>query len=442
MNLPFSKRISQARTPAWLMHHLSGPDIDNMTPEALESYQKAALTEVIQQAYEHSPYYKQKFDEREVHPKDIQELADVAKLPFTTKSEMRTDPWLLLACDRQDIAIIHVSTGTTGGNPIYVMQTWRDYYLHDLAPGYATLVPVETGDRCLNALPYEMSSAGLAFHKTLMNSCEATVIPAGKGGAYSSPEKTVRLMKDLAPTVAVTSPSYAINLAETAAAASFDIRDLGLKQMWLTGEGCSSAFRQRVEQLWGTKANFYYGSLEGGVIGIECADHDGYHIAAGHSLVEIIDPGTGEVLAPGEIGEITVTCLLRYDTPLIRYRTEDLGYLDNTPCSCGVALPRLQLRGRKNDQIHIDGTDFSPFYLEEFLMRIAEIGNWYQFVTRQAQPDNLLIRTELASGVTPSDRLADKIASRMEYAAGLPCTIEFVSSMPRPGGKTVRVIHE
>src|SRR5690606_25960759 len=139
---------------------------------------------------------------------------------------------------------------------------------NELAPPLTRLADVGPGDICLNALPYEMSSAGLAFHKVFMEGCGATVIPAGKGGAYSSPEKTIRLMQDLAPTIAITTPSYAMTLAETAEKLGFDLGSLPLRKMWLTGEGCSFAFRSRVEALWNTRANFYYGSLECGALGI------------------------------------------------------------------------------------------------------------------------------------------------------------------------------
>src|SRR5690606_22182008 len=170
------------------------------------------------------------------------------------------------------------------------------------------------------------------------------------------------------------------------------------------------AFRSRVEALWGAKANFYYGSLECGALGIECDAHAGYHIPMAHSYVEVVDTKTGEVLEPGEIGEIVVTNLLRRDTPLIRYRTQDVGYTETDVCRCGVRLPRLFLRGRLVDQIEIGGVSFSPFYIEEFLMRMEEVGNWYHFIVPK-DGKALVVRTELAEGVHPSPELADRLAS-------------------------------
>jgi len=438
----FEKRFLETSKPEFLNNYFTYPEfVDNMPLPRIAEYQWDALQAVLTRAYESSPFYRQKMTAAGVTPNDIAGLTDLAKMPFTSKDELRGNPWVLLACDKKDISIINVSTGTTGGEQIYIMYTWRDYYLTELSPGYPSLFPLKPGDICLNALPYEMSSAGLAFHKTF-EGCLATAVPAGKGGAYSTPEKTIKLTQDLLPTVLMTSPSWAITLAEAAADSSFDLTSLPLKKIWLTGEGCSSAFRERVEKIWGQTANFYYGSLECGAIGIECDAHAGYHITQGHAIVEIVDPKTDKVLEPGEIGEIVVTCLLRFDTPLIRYRTQDLGYIDPDPCRCGLVLPRLFLRGRLVDHVVINGINFSPFYLEEFLMRLPEVGNWYQFVVNPENNDRLKIRTELAPGIEPTPELADKLASKMEYSIGIPCEFEFVPKLPRVREKTIRVVHE
>lgn len=416
-------------------------EADGMSAQAIAQYQNEAIRELIRHTYAHSPFYRGKMDAIGVLPEHISNISDLGRLPFTTKEELRGNPWILLGCDKKDIALIQASTGTTGGEEIYILQTFRDYLLNELAPGYPRLFTAAYGDICLNALPYEMSSAGLSYHKVFMNSCDATVLPVGKGGAYSTPAKTVKMMHDLHPTVAMTTPSWSISIYEAALEAGFDITSLNLKEMWLTGEGCSNAFRERVEKIWGTVANFAYGSLECGGIGYECRKHDGYHLCQGHVVVEIIDPVTGEVLEPGEIGEIVVTCLLRYDTPLLRYRTKDLGYIDTDTCSCGVELHRLFLRGRLVDQLEVQGISLSPFYLEEFLMRLPEVGNWYQFI-ESPSGNSLKIRCEVAPGYRISPELADSLASRMEYGTGLPCQFELVEKLPRVSGKTVRVIHE
>ncbi|PKM44538.1 MAG: phenylacetate--CoA ligase [Firmicutes bacterium HGW-Firmicutes-8] len=415
---------------------------DEVSLPIMTDFQTEALRAMVTRVYKHNSFYRQKMTQAGLKPEDIKSLADLAKLPFTTKDELRGKPWILLAADKKDISLISVSTGTTGGEEIYIMQTWKDHFINEFSAGAKPLVNIGAGDICINALPYEMSSAGLSFHKVFMDICAATVVPVGKGGAYSTPEKTVNIMRDLQPTVMISTPSYAITLAEAAAQLNFDLTSLPLKIIWLTGEGCSPAFRDRVEKIWGTKGNFFYGSLEAGVLGIECDAHAGYHIPMGQVILEIIDPETGEVLEPGEIGEVVATPLLRFESPLIRYRTQDLGYIDPDPCSCGAYLPRFFMRGRLVDHITVNEINFSPFYLEEFLMRLPEVGNWYQFVVQPGHNDQLKIRTELAPGVEPTSELAEKLASRMEFAIGIPCEFEFVTKLPRPSSKTVRVVHE
>lgn len=444
MSSRYEKRLASVKKSAPLDKYFVEEEFadKNMSAERIADFQRDSLKEIVKSAYNKCSFYKGKMDALGVTPGDINELSDLSKLPFTTKEELRGNPWALLACDKKDISIITVSTGTTGGEEIYIPSTWRDYYLNEMTPGYPVLFPIDPGDICINALPYEMSSAGLAFHKTFMDACLGTVVAAGKGGAYSTPKKTVKVMKDLKPNYVITTPSWAINIAEAARDSSFDLTSLSLKKMWLTGEGCSSAFRNRVEKIFGTTANMYYGSLECGGVGIECDEHDGYHILASHAIVEIVDPKTGKPLEPGEIGEIVVTCPLRFDTPLIRYKTKDIGYIETNTCRCGISLPRIFLRGRLVDQIEILNTSFSPYYFEEFLMRLPEVGNWYQFVIKRGGADKLKIKAELAAGLKPSPELADKLSSKMEFAIGIPCEFELYEKLPRTSQKAIRVVYE
>jgi phenylacetate-CoA ligase len=438
----FETFVREAKFPPFITRYFANSlHPDQMPQSRLRRYQEEAVREVISRAYDNSSFYRRKMTEAGVSPADIESLADIDKIPFTTKEELRQDPWALLACDKKDISLIHVSTGTTGGKEIYTMYTLKEYYLNNSLV-YPKLVPVKRRDVCLIALPYEMSAAGLSYHNRFLLGNQAAVVAVGKGGAYSTPEKTVRMMRNLKPTILATSPSYSMTLAEAAEEASFDLKSLGLKKMWVGGEGCSPAFRKRVEKIWGTTVNFSCGTTESGTIGKECDAHNGYHIAQAHVLVEIVDPTTGKVLRPGEIGEIVLTCLLRFDTPLIRYRTQDIGYIDTKPCRCGVTLPRLYMRGRSVDQIMLKGKSYSPFYLEEFLMQIPQVGNWYQFIVQPGNNEELKIRTEPAAGLEPTPELARKLAAQMEAATGIPCQVELVSKLPRPTKKAVRVVRE
>ncbi|MEZ4308315.1 MAG: hypothetical protein R3F14_09750 [Polyangiaceae bacterium] len=244
--------------------------------------------------------------------------------------------------------------------------------------------------------------------------------------------------------MAVTSPSWAVVVAEAAERAEVSLPSLQMKKLWLTGEGCSPSFRTRVERLWGTRANFFYGSLECGVLGIECDAHDGYHLAEAHAFLEVIDPRSGEPLPAGETGELVVTALLRYDSPVLRFRTGDLGALVTGACSCGVPFERLVVRGRASDQIGISGRYFSPIYLEELLMRMPEVGNWFELVVPAsgAPAERGKVRVELSPGVSYSAGLEASLSERMSLATGVPFDVEITVGLPRPTTKAARVVRE
>lgn len=425
--------------PALVKKYFAGGDehVDTWSPERLFEYHSEALRRIVTHAFQNNLFYRNKFTAAAVMPHSLQYPQDLAKIPFTTKDEIRSKPWVLLSVPKHTVSQIHVSTGTTGGEEIYVPHTWEDLHVNNMSPAMRRLIPVGASDVVVNALPYEMSSSGLAFHRTFQKSYGAMVVPAGKGGYYSTTERTLQASRDLGATVLITTPSYAVMLAEAAQEKGLALSEIPLRFMWLTGEGCSSALRERIERLWGVPAYFYYGSLEAGPIGIECGARSGYHVAGGHVFVEIVDPATGRLLAPGEIGEVVVTELTRVASPLIRYRTGDMGYQEETSCSCGVTLKKLVLRGRSGDQIRIGDKTFGPYYLEQFLMEIPEVGNWYQFVLNS---DRLLIRVEHATNAEPSTKLAGAIASRFEFATGIKAVVEFTSDIPRTGGKTLRVL--
>jgi phenylacetate-CoA ligase len=413
--------------------------VDTWSPEKMLRYQKEALFKIIVHAWENCAFYRKKFRAAGVDPSALDFPGDLARIPFTTKEELRGKPWVLLAVSRQQIAQVNVSTGTTGGDEIYVPQTWEDMHVRAMAPAMKRLIPLDETDRVINALPYEMSSSGLAFHRTFQRSYGALVYPAGKGGFYSTTARTIRAARDLQATALVTTPSYAVMLAEAAAQEGISLADLPLRFMWLTGEGCSPALRDRIEALWGHPAYFYYGSLEAGPIGIECESRSGYHVTGGHAYAEVVNPRTGEPAAVGEAGEVVITELTRQASPLVRYRTGDIGVLATSRCPCGIPLQKLTLHGRAGDQVRVADRTFAPYFVEQLLLESPEAGNWYQLFP---EVDRLLVKMEQAPGVKPSDAIARSMAQRIERVIGVKVDVELVPHIPRDGGKTLRVVYQ
>jgi phenylacetate-CoA ligase len=419
------------------------PPIEHWADDRLRAYQTEALAEQLAHVYVHSRFYRAKFEQAGVRPDDLHSLDDLTRFPFTTKEELRVrgDPWVLLAVPKEEVCLAHTSTGTTGGEWSYLFYTWDDMHVHDFAPYPRLLMPVHAGDVVLNALPYEMSSSGQSFQRALQGVAGALVVPAGKGGFYSDPYKTVQILADLRATVLITTPPYAMLLAEVAEQLGHRPgRDLVLRFLWLTGEGCAPAYRRRLEALWQCQGLIYYGSLECGSMGIECPQQSGLHVSMGHMVLEVIDPQTGRPAAPGQMGEVVCTVLLRRGSPLVRFRTQDLAVPDPAPCPCGVRFPRLHLRGRIVDQVSGSGAAgtgpaVSPYLIEEVLYSQPEMGNNYQLYTGGEQ---LRIDAELQPGTREPDGARDRILDLLRQR-GVQAELFWVEHVPRLAGKSRRV---
>jgi len=424
--------------------------IEDWSNETLRAYQQDALAEQLEHVYANNEFYRGKCDASGVKPGDFHSLDDFARFPFTEKDELRGKPWALLSVPKSEVCLTHTSTGTTGGEWSYVHYTWDDMHAGDWAPFPHRLMDIQETDVVVNALPYEMSSAGQSFQRSLQGAAGALVVPVGKGGFYSEADKTVRVMADLKADVLITTPPYAMLLSEVAEA--FDLRsnaDIGLRLLWLTGEGCSPAYRRRLQDLWNCPAYVFYGSLECGPIGIECREQSGCHISSGYVYLEIVDPETGQPKPPGEVGEVVCTTLQRKAAPLIRFRTQDLAMIQPEPCSCGVVFPKLHIRGRVVDQVKSPAAGrnesggkencseeaISPYAIEEVLYSQSEMGANYQIYIVES---GLRIEAELAEGVDDGEPTRKRILNILKDR-GIKAELEWVEHIPRTGGKTRRV---
>ena len=437
-------------TPAILRKYFADPagqPIEHWPDDRIRAYQTEAVAEQLAHVYTNSRFYREKFDRAGTRPGDFCSLDDLARFPFTMKDDLRASghgvqrstPWLLLSVPKEEVCLVHTSTGTTGGDWSYTFYTWEDMHVRDFAPYPRLLMPVKADDVVLNALPYEMSSSGQSFQRSLQGVTGALVVPAGKGGFYSDPYKTAQIMADLRVTVLITTPSYAMLLAEIVL--QLGVRpssDIPLRFIWLTGEGCAPAYRRRLEELWQCQGLVFYGSMECGSIAIECNYQSGGHVSAGHLYLEIIDPGTGRPLPPGEQGEVVCTLLQRKASPLIRYRTQDLAILDVSPCPCGVLLPRLHIRGRIVDQVAAGEAAepvVSPYVIEEVLYSQPEIGHNYQiYFSESGLRIDAELRFDYGDPETAREHVVQQLGRR-----GLRAELTWVDHIPRIGGKTRRI---
>ncbi|HHV72490.1 MAG TPA: phenylacetate--CoA ligase [Clostridia bacterium] len=418
-----------------------------LSREEYEKIQTERLIDVVHRVYNHVPYYKNLFDQHGVKPEDIKSLKDVAKLPFTTKDALRDNyPYGLFAKPLKEIVRLHASSGTTG-KPIVVGYTKKDLDTwSQLIARIVTQAGVTEDDVAQVAFSYGLFTGGFGLHYGL-EKVGATVVPASVGNT----EKQIMLMQDFGTTVLISTPSYALHMAEVAISMGIDPRKLPLRLGLFGGEPWTESMRKQIEKVWGIKATDNYGLSEvmgPGVAG-ECGQSPGMHISEDHFIVEIIDPNTGEVLPPGSEGEVVITSLTKEAFPVIRYRTKDISVIYNDPCPCGRTTARLRkISGRTDDMLIIRGVNVFPSQIESVLMEIDGIAPHYQLVITQKDfLDQLEIQVEVAEekftgSFKELELLEQTVREKIKTVLSLSAKIKLVEprSLERTMGKARRII--
>lgn len=408
--------------------------------QRIEQYQIEALSQMLRHVDKENEYYRKKFELAGFGPEALRTLKDFERVPFLLKDEVRRKPLRTLSLPKDQIAQVHISTGTTSqsvGDHLYSLLSWDDIFLNEVATRFGLLMPHRAGDIVVVALPYEMSSAAFSMHRAYQNTLNAIVVNVGKGGWYSEPRKIVMAMRDLKASILCTTAPFALWLAETAEELGINVKeDVGLKLMWLGGEGFSNPLRKRVEELWGCVCLTYYSSLECGPMGIECVAQKGLHVPENYVYLEVIDPVSGEVVPDGVVGEVCVTNLYRFGAPFVRYRTQDAGWIDHGVCPCCYELPRLFLKGRVRDQIAIGGQSISPYEVEAALYSCPAMGNNYYIMDKGGTYD---VHVEVRRGHS-ADSLMSGVRDMLKERA--PEEVIIHERIPRSLGKTTRVRRE
>jgi len=365
------------------------------------------VQEIAFLAYGCSEFYGEKLRRAKLKPEEIRSIADLSRLPFTTREEIQGKPWALLTVPKSRICQINASTSSSKLPRVYIPLSDDDLYRGGLRPfirgtSFSPPLPMTIGeeDFVINALPYEVSYLGLLFHRILQDGVGAGLVPVGKGGFYSRPEKSLRIMKDLSGDHLFTTPAYAIHLAEKAREVGYEIgSDLKPKSLWLVGENCAPALRRRIEALWKTNAYLCLSSLECGPIALECAEKNGMHVATGYVFTEIVPMDDSDLRVPEGSGEIVVTVLWRRSSPLIRYKTGLIGSLDSTPCPCGLESPRIRFWGDRTECLELGKSKVSLLDVEDCLTELPEISPWFYL---RSQGDALTVL--IPSGMSPQER--------------------------------------
>lgn len=419
------------------------PEIETMSREAIREHQLEKLKWQVKRVYENVPMYRERMNEAGVKPDDIQSLEDLAKLPFTTKQDLRDYyPFDLFAVPKKDIVRIHASSGTTGKQ---IVSGYTRNDLEQWANGFARQLTAAGGDSksiVQVSYGYGLFTGGLGAHQGA-EKVGAMVIPTSSGNT----ERQIRFMCDLGTTHLCCTPSYAMYLGES-------VREMGVKNQLKLKAGIFGAepwteeMRHQIEETLGIKAHDVYGLTEimGPGVSYECSQQKGMHICEDMFIPEIIDPDTGEVLPEGSFGELVFTTITKEGQPLIRYRTRDLCVLDYSVCDCGRTHVRMKKpAGRTDDMLIIRGVNVFPSQIEEVLLKNSiEVSPNYQIlVDRVNNTDTLDINVELSpqfKGNVEDEKKSLEAQLRATLGIGAKVHLLRPKSIVRSEGKAKRVI--
>ncbi len=420
--------------------------IETMSRAELETLQSERLKNLVAYVYERVPFYREKMNAMRVKPSDIHTIADIVKLPFTEKTDLRDNyPFGLFAVPEREVVRVHASSGTTGkltvvGYTKADLDVWSEVMARSL-----TCAGVTAESTVHVSYGYGLFTGGLGAHDGA-SKIGARVVPASSGNTA----RQLMLLKDFKATTLCCTPSYAAYLGDALYENGYDIRDFSLKSGLFGAEPWTEEMRAEIEKKLRIKAYDVYGLSEimGPGVSVECEAQNGMHVWEDHFFPEILDDDLQP--APyGEQGELVFTTLTKQALPLLRYRTKDICSLHVDPCPCGRTHVRMgKIMGRKDDMLIIRGVNVFPSQIETVLLQMGNVSPHYQLVVgRENNTDTLEVRVELAQGmfsdeVKHIEALRSDMESRLHSALGLSARVKLVepNTIPRSEGKAVRVV--
>src|SRR6266853_3665171 len=424
-------------------------DAETMPRRNLAALQLRRLKKSLTHAYQKVAHTRRKFEAAGVTPDSLGTLADIARFPFTQKTDLRDNyPFGMFAVPREQVLRLHASSGTTG-KPTVVGYTRADLDLwSDLMARTLACAGARPGDIVHNAYGYGLFTGGLGAHYGAER-LGCTVVPASGGMT----ERQVTLLQDFGARVLCATPSYALNIAEVAEGMGVDLRKLPLSIGIFGAEPWSDALRHELDERLGIRSVDLYGLSEiiGPGVACECGvARAGLHGWEDHFLFEVIDPKTLEPVPADEPGELVITTLTKEALPMVRYRSRDITRLNHEPCACGRTHVRImRVTGRDDDMLIIRGVNVYPSQVEAVLVGFPGLAPHYQIVlTRDGPLDAMTIEVERMPDA-PGDaaacaRKAGDVRQHLKSMVGVTCTVvvKAPGEVPRSQGKAVRVKDE
>ena len=423
--------------------------VETLDWEAQKRADDALYRRQIDYLFANSRFYRDKLSQAGFgDARAVGGLADIARLPFTEKDELRAsrsaqDPiGTHLAVPMEEIARIYSTSGTTG-TPSYIPLTRADLanWIETSCRSYGAS-GVRRGHRIVstyNAGPFVAGAALDAF--TALGLCQ---IPVGSGNT----ERLMAAVRLLAPDTIAMTPSYALHLAEWAAARGIDIANSAIERVLVAGEpgGGEPTLRARLEAAWGARVTeaMGIGDISVSLWG-ECQEQAGMHFSGrGFIHFELIDPDSGVPLpmTDGAEGELVYTHLLHQAAPLLRFRSRDHVRLFVGPCPCGRTAPRVRCIGRTDDMLIVRGVNVFPSAIREvvneFAPQVAGVISVRPRTEGFRQDPPLPVVVELAEGAGDAPELADRIRQRLREVLLFTAEIKLVpaGTLPRTDYKS------
>ena len=421
------------------------PEIETASREQIKAWQDERLVKQVQHVWDNVPYYRKKMEEKGVTPADIQSTADLHKLPFLTKDDLREAyPYGLAGKPMSECVRIQSTSGTTGKR-VVAFYTQHDLDLwEDCCARAIMAVGGDKEDVVQVAYGYGLFTGGPGLNGG-SHKVGCLTLPLSSGNT----DRQIQFMTDLGSTILCCTPSYAAYLSESIHERG--LRDqIKLKAGIFGAEAWSQKMREDIEKGLGIKAYDIYGLTEisGPGVSYECEAQSGMHINEDHFIAEIINPETGEVLPEGSKGELVFTCITKEAFPLLRYRTRDICVLSSEKCPCGrTHIKMSKPMGRSDDMLIVKGVNVFPSQIESVLLEQGYPANYQIVVDRVNHSDTLEVMVEM----TPenfSDSLA-KITSMekglvdaLKAMLGIYAKVRLVApkTIARSEGKAVRII--
>ena len=422
------------------------PEAETMQVEDIKKLQEEKLIKQVKYVYDNVEYYRNLMDEKGVKPEDIKCLADISKLPFLKKDDLREAyPYGMLATDLNNCVRIHSTSGTTGKR-VVAFYTQNDIDLWEDCCARAIVAAGGNEEDVVQVCyGYGLFTGGSGLHGG-SHKVGCLTLPMSSGNT----NRQIQFMMDLNSTILCCTPSYAAYIGESLKEKGYKPEDNKLKAGIFGAEPWTEEMRRDIEKSLGIKAYDIYGLTEtsGPGVAFECECQTGMHINEDHFYAEIIDPDTGEVLPEGTKGELVFTSLDKEAFPLLRYRTRDITVLTREKCSCGRTFIKMHKpMGRSDDMMIIRGVNVFPSQIEAVLLNKGYAPNYQILVDRVNNTDTFEILVEmLPEDFSDTPKVITKkekqIQAAMKEMLGINPTIRLVApkSIARSEGKAVRVI--